>query len=171
MSRFGILFFFVASSVAFAANSVKPVSVEIRNDQGEKIGTAVLTDLGDHEIRVSIQASKLTPGQHGIHFHEFGKCEGPDFKTAGGHLNPAKKEHGLKNVLGPHAGDLPNLDVGSDGTVKAEMTSHQASLRPGAASLLKAGGTALVIHAKADDQKTSPSGNSGDRIACGVIGQ
>jgi Cu-Zn family superoxide dismutase len=152
---------FLISSSTFA-----DVNVAIKNAQGEKIGTAKLTQKED-SINISLRVSKLSPGKHGIHFHENGKCEGPDFKSAGGHLNPAKKEHGLENTNGSHAGDLPNIDVKKDGTVKAEITSHGATLDE--ASLLKAGGTALVIHAKSDDQHSNPAGNAGDRIACGVI--
>ena len=152
---------FLCSTSTFAA-----VKVDIHNAQGEKIGTAELTESKD-ALSISLSASKLSPGKHGIHFHENGKCEGPDFKTAGGHLNPAKKEHGLENPKGSHAGDLPNIEVKADGTVKAKITSHGAALTE--SSLLKTGGTALVIHAKVDDQHSNPAGEAGDRIACGVI--
>jgi Cu-Zn family superoxide dismutase len=157
------------SPLSYAADhSPKPIEVELKNAQGEKVGTAKLSQV-DGGVSVLLVGSKLPPGKHGIHFHENGKCDGPDFKSAGGHLNPAKKEHGLDNPKGAHAGDLSNLEVMSNGTVETTILSHGVTLRSGETSLLKSGGTSLVIHAKADDQHTSPSGNSGDRIACGVI--
>ena len=112
----------------------------------------------------------LAQGVHGIHFHEKGKCKGPDFESAGAHLNPGKKQHGFQNPKGFHAGDLPNVTVKDDGTVNADLVTNQVTLEKGQPnSLLKKGGTALVIHAQADDYKTDPSGNSGARIACGAI--
>ena len=165
---------FIPSCVAFLSlcGSVQAASLrasaELKNSQGETIGTAILSQSGEG-VKVTLEASKLTSGPHGIHFHENGKCDGPDFKTAGSHFNPTKKEHGLDNPKGSHAGDLPNLAVGKDGRVKTEFKSTGVTLKKGEHSLLKEGGTSLVIHAKADDEKTSPSGASGDRIACGVI--
>jgi Cu-Zn family superoxide dismutase len=98
-----------------------------------------------------------------------GKCEGPDFKSAGGHLNPEMKQHGKDNPSGPHAGDLLNLTVGPDGKAKASLIAVHATLDAGPNSLFHEGGTAIVIHEKEDDYKTDPTGNSGGRIACGVI--
>jgi Cu-Zn family superoxide dismutase len=106
---------------------------------------------------------------HGFHVHAVGKCEGPEFKTAGGHFNPATKEHGLENPKGAHAGDMPNLAVGPDGNGKGEFLARGATLGDGAGSLFPEGGTALVLHAAPDDMKTDPAGNAGARIACGVI--
>nr|WP_240762224.1 superoxide dismutase family protein [Paenibacillus thalictri] len=152
-----------------ASSEAAGTMVDIVNGKGEKIGMASLKPQ-DGGVRVSVSAASLSPGEHGIHFHETGKCEAPDFKTAGSHLNPASKKHGFLTPEGPHAGDLPNLIVGADGTGKAEFTTKLVTLDKGKPnSLLKAGGTALVIHDKADDYITDPAGNSGDRIACGVI--
>ncbi len=109
------------------------------------------------------------PGTHGIHIHTVGKCAGPDFATAGGHLNPGPKMHGKDNPMGPHAGDLLNFDVDADGKSHATLMADHVTLTDGPASLFHTGGTALVIHAMPDDYKTDPSGNSGARIACGVI--
>jgi superoxide dismutase, Cu-Zn family len=101
--------------------------------------------------------------------HTVGKCDPPDFASAGGHLNPDMKKHGKENPDGPHAGDLNNLEVGADGTAKASFVDSKVTLGDGPNSLFHDGGTALVIHEKADDYKTDPSGNSGPRIACGPI--
>ena len=113
--------------------------------------------------------SQLPPGKHGIHIHAVGKCEGPAFTTAGGHLNPDAKKHGKENPEGPHAGDLLNLEVKADGTAKATLLDTMVTLGDGPNSVFHEGGTAIVIHEKEDDYKTDPAGNSGARIACGVI--
>ena len=114
--------------------------------------------------------NNLTEGTHGFHFHEKGVCEAPDFESAGGHFNPTGASHGLGHEDGPHAGDLPNLEVGPDGTVKEEFFVENLTLKAGEEnSLFQDDGTALVIHAEEDDGTTQPSGDSGDRIACGVV--
>lgn len=144
-------------------------TVKLINAKGEQIGSALLTQKND-AVLVRVEASKLTPGDHGLHFHETGKCEAPDFKSAGAHFNPATRMHGFNNPKGFHNGDLPNLKVDADGNAKAEFETKVVTLQKGQPnSLMKDGGTALVIHDKADDYATDPSGNSGDRIACGVI--
>jgi Cu-Zn family superoxide dismutase len=152
------------------ANSEKTqVMVTIINAKGEKIGTAMITEIAGI-VRLHIEAKNLPPGLHGIHFHETGKCDTPDFKTAGEHLNPHMKQHGFYNPNGFHAGDLPNIQVEQDGTVTANLESKVVTLTKGVShSMLKPGGTALMIHEKADDYFTDPSGNSGNRIACGPI--
>ncbi|REE81244.1 Cu-Zn family superoxide dismutase [Paenibacillus taihuensis] len=145
------------------------VNVKIVNAQGTEIGTATLTQNHD-AVRLHVEAKNLPPGMHGIHFHETGKCEGQKFESAGAHLNPNKKQHGFNNPQGFHVGDLPNIQVAADGTVKVDIETKIVTLEPNKPnSLKKAGGSALVIHAQEDDYKTDPSGNSGDRIACGVI--
>ncbi|MEQ7049666.1 superoxide dismutase family protein [Paenibacillus alvei] len=145
------------------------VNVNIINTKGDSIGTAQLTQVGN-KVQMAIDVQGLSPGKHGIHFHAVGRCDTPDFKTAEAHLNPTHKEHGFENPKGYHSGDLPNLEVGEDGKAQATFTTEMVTLekdKPN--SLLKSGGTALIIHAQPDDYKTDPSGNSGDRIACGVI--
>ncbi|HEY0827875.1 MAG TPA: superoxide dismutase family protein [Bacilli bacterium] len=152
-----------------SSGPVNTASVDLLNTKGEKIGTATLMQAAGG-VKVAVKASGLTPGKHGIHFHEKGICDAPDFKSSGEHFNPKLKEHGLVNPQGPHAGDLPNLVVGKDGKVNTEMITSNVTLEMGKPnSLIKPGGVALVIHESEDDQLTNPAGNSGSRVACGVI--
>jgi Cu-Zn family superoxide dismutase len=142
---------------------------EIRDAKENLVGRATFIQQMDG-VDIIVNVAGLSPGMHGIHVHAQGKCDPPDFATAGGHFNPEGKHHGLDNPEGPHAGDMPNLNVNPDGTGTLEYLNPRISLVPGAKnSLLKVNGTSIMIHDKADDQKTDPSGNSGTRIACGVI--
>ena len=120
-------------------------------------------------VLVSVEAKGLTPGLHAVHIHAVGKCEGPGFTSAGGHFNPAQKKHGLKNPQGPHAGDMPNMYVSKDGIGRFEVLNDNITLGPGDRSVFDADGSALVIHVGVDDYATDPTGNAGDRAACGVI--
>jgi len=141
----------------------------IINSKGETVGSATLTQ-GPHSVTIAVEVSRLPPGRHGFHIHAIGKCDPPDFQTAGGHFNPFGKKHGLKSPEGPHAGDLPNLEVGPDGRGKIEATVGGLTLgKEGLVVLLGSNGTAVVIHAGPDDEMTDPAGNAGARIACGVI--
>lgn len=146
----------------------KTAKVELKDAKGKSVGTATLTEVPTG-VKISLEVQGLKAGEHGLHFHEMGMCEAPKFTTAGNHYNPTAKEHGLKNPKGRHAGDLPNLKVEKSGKATTEMIAEGVTLAMGPTSLLKVGGTALVIHDKADDHKTAPSGNSGDRVACGVV--
>src|SRR5205814_35083 len=141
---------------------------ELKNSSGQPAGIATFTQVPG-AVRVVIEAKGLPPGPHGVHIHEVGKCEGPQFTTAGGHFNPEKKQHGTLNPQGAHAGDLPNLTIAADGTGRLETTSDRISLTSGAKSVFDADGSAVVVHAGPDDFKTDPTGNSGGRVACGVI--
>ena len=154
--------------VAFPKAGFAKTSVELKDAQGKSVGAAVISEPGNH-VAVALDLHDLPPGDHGIHFHQNPKCEGPDFKSAGGHFNPESKKHGLESPEGHHAGDLKNIAVDAQGKAKLQFEATDVTLGEGNNSLFSNGGTALVIHANAEDYKTDPSGNSGDRIACVVI--
>jgi len=165
------LWLFLALVVPWSAAAADPAPaahVVLRDAHGGEVGRGTLRAVAGG-VRLSLAVHGLAPGVHGVHLHSVGKCEGPDFKSAGGHFNPTVRKHGLKNPLGHHAGDLPNLTVGADGAGKMEMTVEGVTLGAGPLSLLGPGGSSLVVHAAADDELTDPAGNSGARIACGVV--
>lgn len=141
----------------------------IINAQGRKIGTAEIMPAVGGAFQVNLTVSHLPPGTHGIHIHAAGKCDVPDFKSAGSHFNPYGKQHGKDNPNGAHAGDLVNFEADANGNAKVTILTTSLTLGDGPNSVFHEGGTALVIHEKADDYKTDPSGNSGNRIACGVL--
>jgi Cu-Zn family superoxide dismutase len=141
-------------------------TAQLRNAQGQVVGTANLTQQAGG-VSIAVQAQGLPPGRHGIHIHDAGRCDPPDFTSAAGHFNPDGRQHGLQNPQGAHAGDLPNIEIAANGSGSLTAVAQRATLGPD--SLGKPGGTALVVHADPDDERTDPTGNSGGRIACGVI--
>ncbi len=149
---------------AATAASYRTAVATMRTAANADAGRATATEV-EGGLRFTLDARNLPPGTHGAHIHMVGRCDAPDFTTAGSHWNPAAKQHGTMNPQGPHAGDLPNLIVGTDGRGTIGITVPGATMD----GLLDADGGAMLVHATADDLKTDPSGNSGARIACGVF--
>ncbi|NVD44660.1 superoxide dismutase family protein [Qipengyuania atrilutea] len=139
----------------------------IMSSTGAQLGTATLLENGN-SLSVSVEVAGLPPGSHGFHLHTTGRCEAPDFQSAGGHLNPANKSHGIYSPNGAHLGDLPNLQVSDNGTA-AQTFSLVGNNVNSEAAIFDADGTAVMIHAGADDYRTDPAGDAGSRIACGVL--
>ena len=135
------------------------------NASGQTIGSIVATQVADG-VAFRVRATSLPPGVHGIHVHPIGRCDPPDFSSAGTHWNPTNKQHGLNNPNGPHAGDMPNITVDANGGINATVVLPHATM----AQLLDADGSSVMIHASADDYVSQPAGNSGAKIACAVIG-
>lgn len=145
-------------------NAAQAVAM-LRNADGADVGRATATEVSGG-LRITVDARSMPPGQHGAHVHTTGRCDAPDFASAGGHWNPTGMKHGAMNPSGPHEGDLPNLVIGKDGRGTIGLVIPGGTL----AGLLDADGAALIVHASADDLMTDPSGNSGARIACGIFG-
>jgi Cu-Zn family superoxide dismutase len=155
----------------FAAGN-KPVTVALKDAMGKDVGTVKLADgPGGKGVKITASLKGLPAGDHAFHFHAVAKCEAPAFTTAGGHFNPDMHHHGINNPMTPkpHDGDMANFPVGPKGTAKFTITNDMVTLGDGPNSLFANGGTAVMIHAKADDLMSDPAGNAGDRIACGTI--
>jgi superoxide dismutase, Cu-Zn family len=146
----------------------KQMKVDVFNPEGDSLGKITLQEQSKG-VELDIDLEGLPAGEHAIHIHEKGICKAPDFKSAGNHLNPENKKHGLLHPEGSHAGDLPNLIVGEDGTAKVKLMAPQVTLKDGKGSLLPKDGTSIVIHEAKDDGMTQPAGEAGNRIACGEI--
>ena len=161
----GILFLLIYTANAIAQDQAR---ADIQNAEGRSIGTASLRETKDG-VLFTLTVKGLPQGLHAIHIHSVGKCEAPSFTSAGPHFNPMNKKHGLKNPAGPHAGDLPDIYVEKNGLGRHEVLIDSTTLGSGETSIFDADGSAIIIHVTADDHVSDPTGNSGDRIACGVI--
>jgi Cu-Zn family superoxide dismutase len=152
-----------------AASGATAASARLVGADGQPVGWARFTEDAAGRLHVNVQVDGMTPGAHGIHLHAIASCVGPAFTSAGGHHNPLGAQHGLDNPLGAHAGDLPNLEVNVAGRGHLQATTDRATLTLGPVGLFDGNGSTIVIHAGPDDQVTDPTGNSGARVACGVI--
>lgn len=162
------------ASTGLAQKSQKPKNklvVPIKTSSGQDAGTATFREIKGRTLSIKLNLKNLPFGQHAVHIHQHPVCDAPDFKGAGGHFNPAGKKHGTMNPEGHHNGDLPqNVSIGENHTGQASFKVNDLSMTPGDVnSILANGGTAIIVHEKADDMKTDPTGNAGNRIACGVI--
>ncbi len=161
-----------ASAPIVSNDRVAIAGAVIVSSSGVQLGTAEIWQDANSVVHVEAQLRDMPPGAHGIHFHAAGLCEaaGPTpFASAGDHFNPLGRQHGLDNPAGPHGGDAPNLTIGADRLGRVSFTTDRVSVTPGSTTLFDGDGTAIVIHVSADDQISQPSGNSGARIACGVV--
>ncbi|HEV2499733.1 MAG TPA: superoxide dismutase family protein [Terriglobia bacterium] len=161
---------FLLATLASGQTGPETANAIIYNRNGERIGAATFTVVRGAGVKIGLDVHGLPPGLHGLHIHSKGQCEPPEFDSAGPHFNPQHRQHGLRNPQGPHAGDLGNLQVGTNGQAHVVILDPRLSLASGNPnSILRPGGASLVIHAQPDDELSDPSGNSGKRIACGVI--
>lgn len=167
--KFSVILMAAAGLVAAAAIAAeKPATAELKDADGAVVGTATFRQT-NKGVLVSAKLTGVKAGVHGIHIHSVGKCEAPGFASAGGHFNPMHKQHGSMNPAGMHRGDLPNITVAANGKGSLKATIAGIDLGTGEHGLFHPGGTAIVVHAGPDDLKSDPAGNSGARIACGVI--
>jgi Cu-Zn family superoxide dismutase len=158
----------LALGCAMPTQAPVQAAAELKDKDGKTVGMATFREESNGVI-VDVEVRGLTPGLHAVHVHAVGKCEGPAFTSAGGHFNPGQKKHGLKSPDGAHGGDMPNMLVAKEGTGRFEVLTDGFTIKSGPMSIFDADGSALVVHAGVDDYVTDPTGNAGDRAACGVI--
>ena len=159
------------AGIAAAQEGAAGATAQLEDTDGNTVGQATFTEgPNDVTINATLQPGQqaVEPGEHGIHVHETGSIS-PDFEAAGEHFNPSNAKHGFNNPEGPHAGDLENIFVNDDGSANYTTTDDRITLSGASNSLLDSDGSALVIHKSADDYQTDPSGDSGDRVAAGII--
>ena len=168
LSKCSLCLFVLGFYTSAFAGLEKSLTVALKNGKGEVVGSAGLTPLAKG-VKIVLDVHGLTPGEHAVHFHEKSACVAPKFESAGSHFAPMKGKHGFDLDGGPHAGDMPNFFVAQDGTAKVELINTNVNLGNGTSSLVKNGGTSMVIHEKADDYKSQPAGDAGGRLACGEI--
>ncbi len=154
---------------AVVAGGASHASARLLDGAGQPVGWAMFVEDSTGSVHVNVKVDGLSEGLHGIHLHAVGRCVVPAFTSAGGHHNPLGAQHGLGEPAGAHAGDLPNLEVNGAGRGRLDGVTDLATLSAGPLSLFDGDGSAIIIHAGPDDQVTDPTGNSGARIACGVI--
>ena len=157
-----------AALLAAGPAAAQSANAVLLNPAGEEIGTVALEQL-ERGVRIFVQAERLPAGVHAFHIHQTGRCDPPDFQSAGGHFNPTEEQHGWNNPQGYHAGDLPNAQVHADGTLAVEHFTDAVTLGAGDTSIFDDDGAAIVMHEGADDYLTDPAGAAGARIACGVL--
>ncbi len=169
LAALGLAVLALAANVGAAQNG--DLVVHLKTSTGDDAGTATFKETKAGKLSIKLALKNLPEGDHAVHIHAKAVCDAPDFKGAAGHFNPDTKQHGLENPAGHHNGDLPkNLTVGVEHTANASFTVDYLSMGTGAANdILANGGTAIMVHEKADDMKTDPTGNAGNRVACGVI--
>jgi len=166
-----VLFVVTLSACASTQSSGRgttTATATVRNSSGTSLGVVRLESVAGG-VRLTGELSGLAPGAHGVHLHTVGRCDAPGFTSAGDHFNPQNARHGLANPEGPHAGDMPAIATDANGRSVVDHTTALVTLGSGPTSLFDADGSAVVVHASNDDQRTDPSGNSGSRIACGVL--
>jgi superoxide dismutase, Cu-Zn family len=173
LSLISLLCLSLAANVATAqtpapksAGPLKAIAVLHPTDGNKVSGTVTFTEEADG-VRIQADISGLTPGKHGFHVHEFGDCSAPDLASAGGHFNPTNKPHAGPDAAERHVGDMGNVEADASGAAKLDYVDHEISLANDQRSVI---GRSVIVHAKADDLKSQPAGDSGARIACGVIG-
>lgn len=164
----GLLSMIFIIGCATATSGPVQATAQLQDKDGKNVGLATFREASDGVV-MEVEVKGLTPGLHAVHIHAVGKCEGPAFTSAGGHFNPMQKKHGMKNPDGAHAGDFPNMMIAKDGSGRFEALTDMITLGSGPTSIFDADGSAVVVHAGVDDYTTDPTGNAGDRAACGVV--